>query len=163
MADYFLLASSEVYVLKPTDKTAAMTKGGLDGKKRNMKSRNSTSKKIKSSNYDDSELKNSKPKPKPKPKPKLKPKPNPKPRLDPTSCPALSPENDFAVSPVPLYAPTTTTPSANTKEEEHTVEGLLPSTTKTTSNAAAAAATIEIPFYVPLRFEAAPPPLPLIR
>ena len=80
--------------------------------------------------------------------------------MEPTSLPALALESDYAVIPVPLPSPTTANASADAQEEEHTAEGLSPTTTTpTTASATAAAATAKIPFSVPLRFAAAPPPL----
>ena len=164
MVDHFLIATLEVYIVKPTAEIATTTAGSGGAEKRNRKSEKSTSKKSKSSNDDDSELKNSKPntitKPRHKPKPKMRPKPRP--RSKPTSLPALAPKSDSAVVPVPLPVPTTTTPSTDAQEEEHTAEGLSPNKTTTTSNTVAAAAvatTSEIPFSVPLSFAAPPPPL----
>ena len=58
MAYHFLIAASEVYVVNPTEETAAMTTGGEGAQKRNRKSGKSTSKKSKSSNDNNSESKN---------------------------------------------------------------------------------------------------------
>ena len=55
LEDHFLIATLEVYVIKPTEEMVATTAGGSGAKKRNRKSRKSNSKKSKSSNEDNLE------------------------------------------------------------------------------------------------------------
>ena len=54
MADHFLIAASEVYVVNPTEESAEMTAGGGGTQKSNRKTGKSTSKKSKFSNDDES-------------------------------------------------------------------------------------------------------------